>query len=318
MTTPMDTPSSHSRPTASTKARPPTGDGPTLRPHRWSPIFSSTDRRPVGAECIVGPQTASADRLSNTPTFPPCRHALADAMRLADDFLRAGCPLPLSVRLSVDALDASELMPMLETWSLDHGGAHRLLGIEIDVRAWDLRVPATSRRIAALGYEVTLGGATTIDPAIARCGAKRFSITGSLVRGADVDDVRAATLRTLVEAVRAEGLVPAFKGVVDPDRSTCLRSATSHGHWQFDTDLVSLSEKDLRTLARNLSAHRYGSPMAEATEREEDLTWVEAVPEPLAVRSRPAGDGAAADRIFAERFHHRPCEDSPRSHRAGR
>lgn len=300
MITPMVTTSSHPRPA---EARPATGEGKTPRPHRWAPAFSLTDGGLVGAECILAPETSADARAHGAAAFPSCRQALADAMRLADDFLRAGCPLPLSVRLCGGSLDEPELMRKLEAWSMDHGGAHRLLGIEIDVGAWDLGSLATCRRLATLGYEVTLGGATTIDPAIAQFGAKRFSIAGSLVRGADVDDARAARLHVLAEEVREHGLLPVFKGVVDPDRSVWLRSRTSHGHWQFDTNVVSLGERGLRVLAESLPAWRDGTTSIETAKCEEDLTWVNVVTDPATDRSRRADDreAPAEDLAFEDR-----------------
>lgn len=249
---------------------------PALSPRRWAPFFSVASGRLVGAECIVERSSAGGEP-QPAAALSPARLALAEAMRLADDFLRAGCPLPLSVFLDEDDLDDPGLMQTLELWSMEHGGAHRLLGIELDVGAWDRRRLLVSRRIAGFGYEVTLGGSMFVDPTVSRYSAKRFSISASAVRLADIDEDLAVAVRALVDDVRAYGLEPVFKGILDPERAACLRGPRPEGLWQPDPTRVTFDADCLWALAQDL-LERPAMPIPPGPgfkdSAEENLTWV--------------------------------------------
>lgn len=233
--------------------------------------------RLVGAECIVD-RTAAKDAERGERSVSPGLRALEDTMELVDALLRVGCPLPLTVALTGADFDDPGLLPMLEGWSMEHGGAHRLLGIEIDVRRWDRRSLLVSRRIAAFGYDLTLAGATSLEPTVVRYCAKRFAFPASLVRLADIDEDLAAELRGLAEDVRGYGLEPVFKGVVDPERSACLRGVRPDGVWQPDVAAVSFDAACLHAVAEDFVERRASRPAAVATGFRdgagEDLTWV--------------------------------------------
>lgn len=253
------------------------GETPIPRLTRWAPFFSLTDGRLLGAECIVE-RSASVGGSDPTGSESCGRRALDAAMNLADDLLRVGCPLLLTVALRGGELDDPEVTGRLEEWSLDHGGAHGLLGVEIDVGAWDRRSRMNSRRIAALGYEVTLGGATTIDPTVSRYGARRFAISPSLVRLSDIDVDLAEHVRDLAAEARSYELEPLFKGMIDPTRAACLQGLRGEGAWQPDATAVSFDADCLHALALDLADRRDLPPTPVLGRPRDlarvDLTWV--------------------------------------------
>ncbi|TBW36981.1 EAL domain-containing protein [Siculibacillus lacustris] len=254
---------------------------PSPRP-RWMPRYAIDTGVLVGAEChVAAPRrgTAGTGRSSGHPGTALTRLALDAAMGLADELLLRRHPLPLSVAMSCSDLADPTLVAQLRNWSIAHGGAHRLLGLEIDVAGFHRHPPAEWAQFARLGYEVTLCRATTIGAEARALGVSRLAFPPSLIRRATRDPRAATVLAGFAERAHAENLEAVVKGLgAEPSR--LLRDLVVAGSWQYAAEVGSVDAEGLCVLACDHAGRRVPRrrPLDAivATWDGLDLTWADA------------------------------------------
>lgn len=197
----------------------------------------------------------------------------------ADALLRLGCPLQLTVPMTVSDLADPVALARLEEWSRARGGAHGLIGFE--VAAVDAGPTIPWGRLADLGYEVTLPSTDLLGGRAPAPRAARLAVSATLARRAPRDPRAAAEILAVAGLARALGGALLFRGDLTAEAEAWLGETLGvPATRQPETVGTAWSAEDLAAQVRDLVGRRDGLARAAKTSGREaigDLTWVDVV-----------------------------------------